>query len=266
MNSTQIVLPARLGSTRLKEKLMQNVAGKSVLEHTYRAAKRARCAANGILIAVDDSRLADLADSFGAKWVMTPKDCRSGTDRIAFVAEQFADTEIFVNVQADEPEIDPDAIDAVADLLRSYPEADIATAGTPIRQQTLLHDPSIVKIVMGDNALTQSGTEQGREAPIRNRAVYFSRAPLPFCRDDDWNDHLEIEPPCFWHHLGLYAYRRDFLAWFSSAPEGTLEAMERLEQLRAIEAGKEILVAPVAKAMPGIDTHEDLDAFRSRLG
>lgn len=279
MTKFQVVLPARLASTRLPEKLLQRVAGKSVLQHTYEAASRARCAADGVLVAVDDQRLADEVDSFGGRWLMTPADCASGTDRVAFVAEAIADADIFVNVQSDEPEIDPDAIDAVAEALASDPGAEMATAGTPISQLEHLSDPGIVKIVMGDFAaatVQPSPTDdpsqeaggisgQGSVVSGKGRAIYFSRALVPFDRDGDPGDRFDNQPPIYWHHLGLYAYRREFLSWFAGSPPSLLETVEKLEQLRAVEAGKRIMVAAVGAAKSGIDTPEDLAAFRNRM-
>ncbi|MCS7467310.1 3-deoxy-manno-octulosonate cytidylyltransferase [Stieleria sp. ICT_E10.1] len=265
MPETQIVLPARLASTRLPEKLLQKVAGKSVLRHTYESACRAASASAGVIVAVDDRRIADEVESFGGRWIMTPTDCPSGTDRIALVADQFPSTDIFINVQSDEPEIDPAAIDAVAETLADDPQADMATAGTPIRSAEALHDPAIVKIVMADFSATGGETEQGSVAAGQGRAVYFSRACVPHRRGGDPAELLRQSPPIYWHHLGLYAYRRDFLSWFAGSPPSVLEETEKLEQLRAIEAGKKIVVAAVGPAMPGIDTPEDLAAFRRRF-
>jgi 3-deoxy-manno-octulosonate cytidylyltransferase (CMP-KDO synthetase) len=248
----QIVIPARLASTRLPEKLLRKVAGKSVLQHTFEAASRCSVA-EGIVVAVDDQRIADEVDAFGGHWIMTDPNCASGTDRIAEVAQATPGMQVFVNVQGDEPEIDPTVIDLVASTLINDSTADMATAGTPIRDLRVLQDPSCVKIVMAQ----QDGAGQGR-------AVYFSRATVPFSRDGIDESSLADDPPIYWHHIGLYAYRREFLQWFASQPPSPLEETERLEQLRAIEAGKKILVARVESATPGIDTQEDLDAFIER--
>ncbi len=244
-----LVIPARLASTRLPEKLLRRVGGKSVLQHTYEAA----CAAtitDEVVLAVDHDRLADEVSSFGGRWIMTQADCPSGTDRIAEVADTIDDAQVFINVQGDEPEIDPAIIDSVGQLLLDHPEADVATAAVPIRNLTQLDDPNCVKIAMA--------AEQGR-------AVYFSRAGIPFRRDGIDEHTLKAEPPLHWHHLGLYAYRREFLRWFSTQPPSRLEQTEKLEQLRAIEAGKTILVARATTATPGIDTEQDLQAFAQRL-
>lgn len=254
----RIVIPARLASTRLPEKLLRRVAGKSILHHTFLAARRSTIASS-IVIAVDDRRLADEVESFGGQWIMTDVNCPSGTDRIAAVAQaddsSSHDHDIFINVQGDEPEIDPAAIDQVAALLIDDPDADMATAGTPIRDAVKLDSASCVKIVMANF-----------DPPNRRgRAVYFSRAAVPHDRDGDLEKTLASEPPLHWHHLGLYAYRREFLTWFADQPPSRLEQTEKLEQLRAIEAGRRILVTRVETATPGIDTEADLRAFAERV-
>jgi 3-deoxy-manno-octulosonate cytidylyltransferase (CMP-KDO synthetase) len=248
-SGTLIVIPARLASTRLPEKLLRCVAGKSILQHTYEAASRCQTT-DRIIVAVDHQRLADEVDRFGGTWIMTSPHCASGTDRIAEVAAAMPNVEVFINVQGDEPEIKPSVIDLVATTLLADPTADMSTVGTPIRKERLLNEPSCVKIVMA--------TGQGR-------AVYFSRSVVPFSRDGVNAALLAAEPPVYWHHVGLYAYRRDFLQWFAGQPPSLLEQTERLEQLRAIEAGKRILVARIESATPGIDTQADLDAFVARL-
>ncbi len=245
----EIVIPARLASTRLPEKLLLRAGGKSVLHHTYEAACRSKHASR-ITVAVDDTRLAEETEAFGGSWVMTDRHHASGTDRIAQVAKELPAADIIVNVQGDEPGIDPAAIDLVAELLMTYPDAVMATVATPIREMNRLQDPSCVKIVMGAN----------------DTALYFSRAAVPYIRDGVTNEHLIAEPPCFWHHLGLYAYRRDFLMWFAAQPPGRLEQLEKLEQLRAVEAGYRIVVGRVENAARGIDTQEDFDRFCEQMG
>ncbi|TWU42093.1 3-deoxy-manno-octulosonate cytidylyltransferase [Novipirellula artificiosorum] len=260
-DSILIVIPARLASTRLPEKLLRRVDGKSVLQHTWEAASRATVAEQ-IVVAVDDPKLADEVQGFGGRFVMTSVDCASGTDRIAEVAAEFPDFSVFVNVQGDEPEIDPAAIDLVGSTLIKNPTADMATVGTPIREQRSLDDAGCVKIVLASGKALASGNRE--RWPGQGRAIYFSRSAVPHLRGGVTPESLAAEPPLFWHHLGLYAYRRDFLQWFSRQPPGVLEQAERLEQLRAIEAGKQIVVARVESAVPGIDTEEDLDAFAAR--
>jgi 3-deoxy-manno-octulosonate cytidylyltransferase (CMP-KDO synthetase) len=251
-----IVIPARLASTRLAEKLLRQAAGKSILQRTFEAA--CRCSVTqDVVVAVDDQRLADEVDSFGGSWMMTSQACNSGTDRIAEVAAAMPEVDVFVNVQGDEPEIEAAVIDRVANALIKTPQADISTAGTPIREQSILEDPACVKIVMAQTSSVDSAGQ--------GRAIYFSRSAVPHCRDGVDETSLFAEPPLFWLHIGLYAYRREFLTWFAERPPSLLEETERLEQLRAIEAGKEIVVARVESAAPGIDTEADLAAFIGRL-
>ncbi|MBB3208697.1 3-deoxy-manno-octulosonate cytidylyltransferase (CMP-KDO synthetase) [Rhodopirellula rubra] len=245
---TMIVIPARLASSRLSEKLLLRAGGKSVLQHTYEAAKRASVT-DQIIVAADDPRIVKEVDGFGGEARLTDVNCQSGTDRIAEIALMHDDVDVFVNVQGDEPEIDPGAIDAVAELLMSRPDADIATAACAIDTLAKLEDPACVKIVMGAN----------------DRAIYFSRSVVPHARDGGSETLLSSGKTVYWHHLGLYAYRRDFLLWFATQPPGQLEQIEKLEQLRAIEAGKQIVVASVAPAARGIDTLEDFRAFRDRI-
>ncbi|MEM1228137.1 MAG: 3-deoxy-manno-octulosonate cytidylyltransferase [Planctomycetota bacterium] len=243
-----IVIPARLQSSRLPEKLLLRAGNKSVLQHTYEAACRSRLACD-VVVAVDDARLAEEVAAFGGRSRMTSVDCQSGTDRIAEIARQWQDIDIFVNVQGDEPEIEADTIDAVAQLLMNHPEADMSTAMTPITQLAMLEDPNCVKVLMGAN----------------QRAITFSRAAIPLARDGDVASWLAITPPVYFQHIGLYAYRREFLTWFAGQPMGCLEQIERLEQLRAIEDGKTIVATTVPKAAPGIDTLDDFTAFQSRV-
>ncbi len=253
---TLIVLPARLASTRLPEKLLRRVGGKSILHHTFLAAVK-NSITNSIVVAVDDSKLADEVKAFGGEFVMTSVACPSGTDRIAEVARMKTDFDIFINVQGDEPEVSPEAISRVGRLLIENPSADMATIGTPIREIAQLENPACVKIVVAN------ASSQGRDNFMQ--AIYFSRSPVPHLRGGVTQEALAGEPPLFWHHIGLYAYRRNFLQWFSSQPPSLLEQTEKLEQLRAIESGKSVVVARVASAFPGIDTAEDLLGFESRL-
>ncbi|MFK8112510.1 MAG: 3-deoxy-manno-octulosonate cytidylyltransferase, partial [Rubripirellula sp.] len=210
---TLIVIPARLASTRLPEKLLRRASGKSILQHTYESAARCKIA-DEVIVAVDHVRLADEVDSFGGKWLMTSENCASGTDRIAEVAAAMPDVDVFVNVQGDEPEIDPQVVEQVASTLIQDPAADMSTAGTPIRNVEQLNDPSCVKIVMAPAGCDGAG---------QGRAVYFSRAAVPFSRDGVDVNRLAAEPPTYWHHIGLYAYRGDFLKWFASQRPSLLE-------------------------------------------
>jgi 3-deoxy-manno-octulosonate cytidylyltransferase (CMP-KDO synthetase) len=243
----QIIIPARLASTRLPEKLLLKVGGKSVLQHTYESASRSKLAGS-VIVAVDDPRLAHEVSSFGGQARLTSPSCHSGTDRVAELAAEMSAIDVFVNVQGDEPEIDPAAIDLVAQTLLDHPEADLATLAKPIRDAQTLLNPNCVKVVIGDTG----------------RAIYFSRAAVPFAREGITPTMLQADPPLFWHHIGLYAYRREFLLWFAAQPPAALEDIEKLEQLRAIQAGRHIVVAAVQSAPAGIDTLDDFNAFSSR--
>jgi 3-deoxy-manno-octulosonate cytidylyltransferase (CMP-KDO synthetase) len=242
-----IVIPARLASTRLPRKLLLRETGKSVLQHTYEAASQAQ-RPRQIIVAADHDEIADEVRSFGGHVVMTSPDCASGTDRVAEVARNLPDIDIVVNVQGDEPEISAHAIDLAASLLDAHPDAAMATLATPIRSRTKLDDPACVKVVFDD----------------AGRALYFSRSPIPHARS--WHDGLLDEnPPHFHQHIGLYAYRRDFLLRIAHLPRSDAEKLESLEQLRVLSAGFDILVGVIDEPTIGIDTPEDYRAFVSRV-
>lgn len=245
---TAIIIPARLQSTRLPRKMLLAETGRPLILHTVDAARRCRLA-DRVLVATDDREILEVVQRFGADAVLTDPEHTSGTDRIAEAATAVADCDLIVNLQGDEPEMNPAAIDQAIELLRQSPAADAATVVCPIRERTLLDDPACVKVVLRHD----------------RRALYFSRSPIPHPRQ--WSpDLLEREPPLFWQHLGLYVYRRDFLRRFSELPASSLERTEMLEQLRILQAGGEIVVAIVEKQAKGIDTAEDYRAFVSRLG
>ncbi|MCA9158766.1 MAG: 3-deoxy-manno-octulosonate cytidylyltransferase [Planctomycetales bacterium] len=244
--TSRIVIPARLASTRLPEKLLLRETGKSVLQHTFEAASAAQRPA-GITIAVDCERLLREAHSFGGECMMTDANLQSGTDRVAAVAAQTPGVDIFVNVQGDEPEISAEAIDLVTELLESRPGAQVATLAAPIRQRERLEDPACVKVVRDSH----------------QRALYFSRCPIPHARSWD-SALLESNPPVFLQHIGLYAYRRDFLLQLPSLPASPLEQIEKLEQLRFLQAGCEVLVGLIEHAPKGIDTPADYRSFVQR--
>ena len=243
----EIVIPARLASSRLPEKLLLNETGKTVLEHTYRACQTA-IRPKGITVAVDHSRLFDAVRQFGGHAQMTDVNAQSGTDRVAEVARSRPDVDLFINVQGDEPEIAGSSIDAVMSLLESDPLAQVATMATPIRNRKDLEDPACVKVVRaGDGA-----------------ALYFSRSVIPHPRT--WDDKLlSHEPANFLQHLGLYAYRRDFLLRLDKLRASELEQIEKLEQLRFLQSGCRIVVGIVEKSPRGIDTREDYEGFKSRV-
>jgi 3-deoxy-manno-octulosonate cytidylyltransferase (CMP-KDO synthetase) len=167
---------------------------------------------------------------------------------VAEIARKLTDVEIIVNVQGDEPEISARAIDLSVELLESDPTAVMSTLATPIRTKEKLHDPACVKVVVDQ----------------RRRAIYFSRAPIPFARN--WDDSLLVaDPPHFHQHIGLYAYRREFLLRLAQMPRAAIERVENLEQLRVLDAGDAILVGVIEEPTIGIDTPEDYRAFVSRV-
>ena len=255
-----IVIPARFGSTRLPGKALLPIADKPMVAWVWERAMQAGGAQ--VVVATDDQRIADEMISRGAQVAMTRADHASGTDRLAEVVEQLGweENAIVVNVQGDEPLLPATAIEQVADNLAAHPDAGIATLVEPIADIATVTNPNVVKAV-----LDQSGY-----------ALYFSRAPVPWCRDewcrdewnaDDWANKMTLpEGSQYWRHIGIYAYRVGFLHQFVRWPMGQLEGLERLEQLRALENGVRIHVAPAAVEIPGgVDTDADLAAVRKIL-
>ncbi|HLX61794.1 MAG TPA: 3-deoxy-manno-octulosonate cytidylyltransferase [Planctomycetota bacterium] len=249
-----IVLPARLASTRLPNKLLLDRSGKTVLEHTLDRARTAQAASHGlisrILVAADDPQLIAAAQRAGIDAVMTRPDHASGTDRIAEAAEKLSE-DIIINLQADEPEIDPANVVLVARLLAESTGAPVSTLAVPIYENAQFLKTNVVKVIVASNG----------------NALYFSRAPIPHVRDTEvapvWV--LNGKAVYGYHHLGLYAYRRAFLLGYKNLPASLLEKLEKLEQLRALEAGFAIKVGIVQSNPPGIDTPEDYEAFLARI-
>jgi 3-deoxy-manno-octulosonate cytidylyltransferase (CMP-KDO synthetase) len=244
--TSHIIIPARLASTRLPRKLLLRETGKTLLQHTYEAAARAKRPA-GVCVAADHVEIRDAVCAFGGNVEMTDPQAASGTDRVAEVARRMHHVEIIVNVQGDEPELAGESIDLVVRLLEERPAAVMATLATPIRSRRQLEDPACVKVVFD----------------AAGRALYFSRSPIPHARE--WNDTLlAADPPHFYQHVGLYAYRRDFLLQLAAMAPSSLEQVEKLEQLRVLQAGDSILVGVVDEPTFGIDTAEDYRAFVQR--
>jgi 3-deoxy-manno-octulosonate cytidylyltransferase (CMP-KDO synthetase) len=240
-----VVIPARFGSTRFPAKILAASTGKPLVQHVVEQALKCR-RVRQVLVATDDRRIVDALRPFGATAVMTSADHQSGTDRIAEVA-QALDDDIIVNVQGDEPEIEPEVIDGLIALLQENPAADMATAVTPFPLGKDPADPNLVKCVTS----------------IDGRAIYFSRSPIPFRRETN-----NPQNAAYNLHLGIYAYRRDFLLRFASWAPRPLEQTERLEQLRVLEHGGQIRVLKVLRATNGIDTPEQYEEFvqRCRVG
>jgi 3-deoxy-manno-octulosonate cytidylyltransferase (CMP-KDO synthetase) len=237
-----IVIPARYGSSRFEGKVLAKATGKYLVQHTWERALSAT-RADRVLIAADDERVMAACREFGAECVMTRPDHQSGTDRIA-EAVAGVEADVVVNLQADEPEIDPAYIDLTADLLANNPQADMATLLAPFESVEQIANPNIVKAVTGSDG----------------RALYFSRSPIPYDRT-----HRGIgDVGAYRRHLGIYGYRKPFLEAFTKLPPGRLEQIEKLEQLRALENGYTIWTATVARAWDGVDTQEQYEAFVRR--
>ncbi len=246
------LIPARLGSSRLPRKLLLSETGKPLIQHTWEAVRSSSCM-DEVIVATDSPEIAAVVREFGGQAEVTGEH-PSGTDRIAEVVRRCCtDAELVVNVQGDEPEISPADLDYLVGMLRDAPHTEMATLATPIDDPLILSDPACVKVVRAADG----------------RSLYFSRAPIPHARDglpEDWmrNDHVAMESPWLLH-LGVYAYRREFLLAFTEWPPGRLEQLEKLEQLRALEAGASIQVGIVRQASVGIDTRDDYARFVARM-
>lgn len=248
----RIVIPARYASTRLPGKPLADICGKPMVVRVVEAVGAA--GGDGIWVATDDERVYAAVESHGLRAVMTRSDHPSGTDRIAEVAAQLGwdDGEIVVNVQGDEPLLDPALVSRVAQALADDPEAAIATAAHPIHEATEFFNPNVVKVVC----------DRG------GRAHYFSRAPIPWARDA-FAAGQELLPAGFspLRHIGLYAYRVSFLRQYAGLTPAPTEQWESLEQLRALWHGFPIRVVICAHApAPGVDTPDDLDRVRQIYG
>lgn len=237
------IIPARYASTRFPGKLLVNETGKFLIQHVYEQASRAT-KLNDVMVAADDQRIIDAVRSFGGKVMMTRTDHVSGTDRVAEVAEKL-DDDLIVNVQGDEPELEPAYIDQLVDLMKNDADAPIGTLACPFPTGSNPADPNAVKVVLDG----------------RGRALYFSRALIPYPRDTAGKP---ADPTRWLLHLGIYAYRRDFLLKLAKRAPTPHEKEEKLEQLRVLENGFPLAVGIVNQATVGIDTPEDYAAFVER--
>jgi 3-deoxy-manno-octulosonate cytidylyltransferase (CMP-KDO synthetase) len=243
------VIPARFGSTRFAGKVLAKDTGKFLIQHTYEQACLAKLPEK-VIIAADDQKVAAAADSFGAECILTSPEHKSGTDRIAEAVTNM-DVEIVVNLQADEPEIDPDNIDYLARLLietqnpkLKTQNCQMATLAADFQNAQQVADPNIVKVITGCNG----------------KAIYFSRAPIPYDREKAGIGGVQQ----YLRHLGIYAYCKEFLLKITALPQTPLEKIEKLEQLRAIENGFDILVGKVEHTCDGIDTPQQYAEFVAR--
>jgi 3-deoxy-manno-octulosonate cytidylyltransferase (CMP-KDO synthetase) len=237
------VIPARWGSTRFPGKSLAVLCGKPLIQWVYEQASRAE-QLDSLIVATDDERIQTGVTSFGGKTVMTRTDHPSGTDRAA-EAIGSAECDVVVNIQGDEPFIEPLLIDQLVEVMRSESQWDMATAAVRTSDITEIRQPSVVKVVVDGE----------------NRALYFSRSVIPFDRD---GGHTEGEVS-YLRHVGIYAYRRHFLERFVKTPPCANEQVERLEQLRALHIGAAIKVVETGCAGVGIDTPEDLESATRQM-
>ena len=237
------IIPARYASTRFPGKPLASDTGKPLIQHVYEAVSGAR-RVDRVLVATDDARIAEAVRAFGGEVAMTRVDHPSGTDRVAEAAAGL-DVELIVNVQGDEPEMDPASIDALVELMESRPEAAMGSLACPFPSEGDLTNPACVKVVLDRDGY----------------ALYFSRSLIPYPRDAAG----EVDDPTRWLlHLGIYAYRPAFLQEFSRTAPSVLERTEQLEQLRALYMGERIAMAVVERHSTGIDTPEQYAKFVER--
>jgi len=234
------VIPARWASTRFPGKIIAPLAGKPLVVHTFERTQQARLI-DEVLVATDDVRVADAIAPYGVPVAMTRANHASGTDRIAEVAKH-SDADIVVNVQGDEPLIDPHTIDAAIRPLLDDSSLSMSTARRLLTDPAQIDDPNVVKVV----------------CDVRGRAIYFSRHAIPYVRDV-----ADRAAARHWQHVGLYAYRRDFLLRYAKLSQTPLERIEKLEQLRVLENGFDIAVVDTEYESIGVDTPEDLERARA---
>jgi 3-deoxy-manno-octulosonate cytidylyltransferase (CMP-KDO synthetase) len=247
----RVVIPARFGSTRLPGKPLLPLAGKAMIQWVYERARRS--GAQQVIVATDDERIARLVREMGGEVRLTASTHNSGTDRIAEVAcrEAWRDSDIVVNLQGDEPLMPEALIDQAATLLATHVSADLTTLSVPLESVAALLDPNVVKVV----------------TDAHQRALYFSRAAIPWSRDGAASGHSSQRSYAgAQRHLGLYAYRVSALLRLAALPPSALEQIEQLEQLRALEHGMDIRVAQAAVPPgPDVNTAEDLAAVAALL-
>jgi len=251
------VIPARFSSTRFAAKVLAKDTGKFLIQHTYEQACLAKLPEK-VIIAADDEKVVAAAETFGAECIMTSVEHKSGTDRIAEAVADM-DVDIIVNLQADEPEIDPDNIDYLARLLIDNPDYPMATLAAEFQNARQVADPNIVKVIITRCVGDTSNKPRATSDEI-GRAIYFSRFPIPYDREESGVGNVKQ----YLRHLGIYAYRKEFLLKITALPQTPLEKIEKLEQLRAIENGFNILVGKVEHTCDGIDTPQQYAEFVAR--
>jgi 3-deoxy-manno-octulosonate cytidylyltransferase (CMP-KDO synthetase) len=236
------VIPARYSSTRFDGKVLADILGKPMIQHVWERARQAKVL-DDLIIACDDDRVFETAKGFGARVVRTAKAHTCGTDRIVEIVNPI-DVKIVVNIQADEPLIDPMMIDMAARSLLDDPEVSMATLMKKIENTAEIHDPNVVKVVVDRN----------------NFALYFSRAAIPH-----YAQNSEVKTLLYYKHIGLYSYTKDFLFTYRNLPVSSLEKIEKLEQLRVLQEGYRIKVVETKAETIGVDTPDDLEKVISHL-
>ena len=236
------IIPARLGSTRVSGKMLADINGKPVIQHTYEHAREADLL-DDLFVATDSREIFEAVKGFGGKALMTSPDNRTGTDRVAEAARSIK-CDIVVNIQGDEAFVRPEIISLAVKALEDDPEAVMGTVASPITSEEDYLNRNVVKVAIGQNG----------------RALYFSRAPIPHTKSGEM-----VQGGPYYHHIGIYSYRHDFLIKFSELEQSILEKTESLEQLRALENDYVIKVEITDRSAGKIDTHEDLDKAR-RMG
>ncbi len=239
--SNLAIVPARLSSTRLPQKMLADIHGKPIIYYTWRQAKKAKLV-DELIIATDSEQIASAVHAFGGKTIMTSPDHKSGTDRVAEAAEKFSDfkPDIVLNIQGDEPMLNPSAVDAAVKALIDDPNAVMATLATPFRADEDIAYVGSAKVVLDKD----------------NYALYFSRFPIPYARNP-YTNYLK--------QVAVYSFRRDFLLTYAKLPRGPLEQAESLEHLRALEHGYRIKVAVGDFDSISVDFPEDLEKVRKAL-
>lgn len=249
-NGFTVVIPARYGSTRLPGKPLIDLHGKPMIQHVVERAFASR--ASNVIVATDDQRIAAAVQTEEAKVVLTSTNLQSGTDRVweALVDSDLADDAVVVNVQGDEPLIPSAVIDQAADLVNEANDCGVATLCEAVRDGREIFNPNVVKVV----------------ADRHGRALYFSRAPIPWERGKFESNEVPANKQAWYRHLGIYAFKYWALRRFVSLPPSRLERLESLEQLRLLESGISIAIAESKIEIPaGVDTQDDVDRVREVL-
>ncbi len=237
-----VVIPARYASTRFPGKMLVDLCGYPLVYHVYAQAKKSQCVKE-VLVATDDEKILRALAPLGVPVVMTSPTHPSGTDRVAEVASSRSE-QIIVNVQGDEPLLPPECIDSIVAPLFEDEEIVMSTACRPLTEWEKINNPNVVKVVFDKYG----------------KAIYFSRSPIPYIRDESQRSNIE---GVYWQHIGIYAYRRDFLLKITKLPQGKLEQLEKLEQLRVLEHGYKIAVVKTDYEALGVDTPDELEIVKN---